>query len=247
MACKRHKSGPVFPSGRKIQRGGKAAGSAIKPVTLFLACILLGLSSPSVCGAQQQKKESQAEFLVARNQIQDPFFRHSVVFMLPEQNGPLIVGLIINRPTRVTLNKLFPDLPEFKDHTEPAYFGGPVDVRTPSVVFRSSTAPERAVQLYNNIYLTFDHDLITKLFQNTQKAGMPRMFLGRAQWAPGQLQNEIRMGGWYRIRADYNLIFTSHPDDIWRTLHDRAAPSKYIRYRVPPGSSQPAPGKASVM
>lgn len=226
---------------------GTIANCARKTMVLSLVSILLVLALPSMCGAQQQKKKDQAEFLVARNQIQDPFFRHSVVFMLPKQNGPLIVGLIINRPTRVTLDRLFPSTPEFENRTEPAYFGGPVDVRFPSVVFRSLTVPKRAVRLYDDVYLTFDHDLIIRLYQNSQKPATPRMFLGRAQWAPAQLQNEIRRGGWYKVHADADLLFTAHPHDIWQTLHNRAAPSKYIRYQLPSGNQLRAMGKAAVM
>ena len=142
--------------------------------------------------------------------------------MLPTKNSPLIVGLIINKPTRVTLGKLFPESPAFQNRTEPAYFGGPVDVRVPSVVFRSPTVPKEALQLYGNVYLTFDSDLIDTLFQNAQPASIPHLFLGRAQWAPAQLENEVQRGSWYRVRAEGDLIFSSNPQGLWRTLHDRA-------------------------
>lgn len=197
----------------------------------LFACILLGLLGPLAHGAQNSGNE--AVFLVARNQIQDPFFEHSVVMMLPTTKAPLIVGLIINKPTRVTLSKLFPDSPALKSRTEPAYFGGPVDVRVPSVVFHSPEAHEQALRLYGNVYLTFDPDLITTVFQNAQGASIPRLFLGRAQWAPAQLQNEMRQGSWYRVHASGNLIFSSNPQQLWRRLHTRAAPSKYIQYRLP--------------
>ncbi len=230
---------------RKIQRRSNAVSHASRAAALLLACILLGAALPSAASAQ--KRGGQAQFLIARNEIQDPFFEHSVVVMLPMPKSPLIVGLIINKPTRVTLDKLFPDTPEFRNWAVPAYFGGPVDVRIPSVVFRSPTAPEHAVQLYGNVYLTFDYDLISKVFKNPQQASGPRMFLGRAQWSPNQLQNEIARGSWYRLQADGDLIFTSQPDSLWRILHARAKPSKYIRYRLPSGNPRAGPGKNSVM
>jgi putative transcriptional regulator len=248
MESNGEKSGSAIPAchrGWGIQRRGIAANDVVRSAVLFLVSILLGLPLPSACRAQN--KQDKAEFLVARRQIQDPFFEHSVVFMLPAPKTPLIVGLIINKPTHVTLGKLFPNTPEFKNRTEPAYFGGPVDVRIPSVVFRSPTAPEHAVQLYGNVYLTFDYDLISSVFQNSQQAAEPRMFLGRAQWAPDQLQNEIRQGSWYRVQADGDLIFSSQPNGLWRTLHDRAAPSKYIRYRLPSGGPLPAARNTAVM
>ncbi|HET7099766.1 MAG TPA: YqgE/AlgH family protein [Terriglobia bacterium] len=194
-----------------------------------------------------QKNKEQIDLLVARAEVRDPYFRHSVVLMLPETQSQLVVGLIINKPTRLTVGKLFPDSPELKDRTEPAYFGGPVDIRTPSVIFRSSTAPENAIRLYGSVYLTFDSDLIIKALQDPRSGSGTRLFLGRAQWAPGQLQNEIRRGGWYRIQADGGLVFSSHPENLWPTLHSRAAPSKYIRYGLPPGGDRASTRKAAVM
>ncbi len=228
--------GPGIVSLRNARRPPwtSTPGSYLKPgAGLLLACIILGFLAPPARGAQNDA--SNAVFLVARRQIHDPFFEHSVVMMLPTTRSPLVVGLIINKPTRLTLGKLFPESPALKNRTEPAYFGGPVDVRVPSVVFHSVTAPERALRLYGNVYLTFDPDLITTLLKNSQEASTPRLFLGRAQWAPAQLQNEMRQGAWYRVRAEGNLIFSSNPQRLWRTLHDRAAPSKYIQYRIPAG------------
>lgn len=248
MCYEGENSGWVVPACRQgggIQVSGTAARNVRRALILFLGALLLGVPQLSVYGAQN--KRDKVEFLVARSQIQDPFFGHSVVFMLPAPKLPLIVGLIINKPTRVTLGRLFPNTPEFKNLNEPAYFGGPVDVRIPSVVFRSASVPEHAVQLYDNVYMTFDYDLISRVFQGRQQFSEPRMFLGRAQWSPAQLQNEIDRGSWYRVQAEGDLIFTSHPDTLWRTLHARAAPSKYIRYRIPSGSSQPAVRKPATM
>ncbi|HXH48586.1 MAG TPA: YqgE/AlgH family protein [Terriglobia bacterium] len=212
---------------------------------LLLLCLVAAFPGPPMRAAQ--KDSSQVELLIARNQVNDPYFRHSVVLMLPETETQSVVGLIINRPTRLTLSRLFPDSPEMKARTEHAYFGGPVDVRTPSVVFRSEKKPDNAVLLFGNVYLTFDSDLISSAFQGSKPGSGPRMFLGRAQWAPGQLENEIRLGGWYRIKAEGNLVFSPDPDNLWPTLHARAAPSKYIRFRPPSPGSQPSTLKAAVM
>jgi putative transcriptional regulator len=212
---------------------------------LLLFSLLAAFSGPPARAAQ--KNSTQVELLIARNQVNDPYFRHSVVLMLPETETQQVVGLIINRPTRLTLGRLFPDSPELKARTEHAYFGGPVDVRTPSVVFRSQKEPGNAVRLYGSVYLTFDSDLISNAFQSSKPGSGPRLFLGRAQWAPGQLDNEIRLGGWYRIKAEGDLVFSPNPDNLWRTLHARAAPSKYIRYRLPSGSPHPSTRKPAVM
>lgn len=247
---KSHKAKPGADQSRKGVRwqsltGGPASVWRRRSWRLVLASLLAVFSGLPSNAAE--KPEDHVDLLVARNEVQDPYFRHSVVVLLPETQTQLVVGLIINKPTRLTVGKLFPDAPELQGRTESAYFGGPVDIRTPSIVFRSPKEPQNAVKLYGKVYLTFDSDLIIKAFQGAQPGSSTRMFLGRAQWAPGQLQNEIQRGSWYRIQADGNLVFSSHPENLWSTLHSRAAPSKYIRYDFPSGGRQPSTRKAAVM
>jgi|YelNatPaOPRAMG01_1025707.scaffolds.fasta_scaffold59651_2 putative transcriptional regulator len=231
--------------GRGSRKFKGLAGCGRWAAAFLLACILSGLLGPTARGADESK--NKLEFLIARNQVNDPFFRHSVVVILPTTGTVLIVGLIINKPTHMTIGKLFPDSPELKARTDEAFFGGPVDVHTPSIVFESASVPENALKLYGDVYLTFDPDLISRSFQSPSSNFRPRLFLGRAQWAPGQLQNEIRRGGWYRLQAEGDLIFSSKPEDLWPRLHARAAPSKYIQYRLPPGSVPVPRQKISAM
>jgi len=228
-----------------IRRTASVAGYVGKAVSLLVVCILMGLLGPSARGAQNDK--NKLEFLVARGQIHDPFFQHSVVVMLPSVKSPLVVGLIVNKPTRMTISNLFPKSPEFNNRTEYAYFGGPVNVAVASLVFRSPTAPEHAFHVYGDAYLTFDSTLISTVFQNSEPASRVRLFLGRAQWAPAQLRNEIQQGAWYKVEAEGDLIFSASPQSLWRTLHTRAAPSKYIKYRLPETSPKVSQHKSAVM
>lgn len=202
-----------------------------KAASLLFVCILFGLLGPSARGAQNT--EGKVVFLVARRQVQDPFFRHSVVVMLPSVKSPLVVGLIVNKPTRVSLGKLFPKSPVFENRTDHAYFGGPVDVGIASLVFHSQDPPEHSFRVYGDVYLTFDSSVISTVFQNSHSGSKLRLFLGRAQWAPAQLRNEMREGGWYRLEAAGNLIFNAAPQNLWLRLHNQAKPSKYIKYDLP--------------
>lgn len=233
MLPENNKFGPGMVSLREagmIRRSSALAGRLRGSAGLFLAGISLFFLGAPARGAQNDA--NKAVFLVARNEVQDPFFKQSVVLMLPSRENALVVGLIINKPTRITLGKLFPKSPEFRGREEAAYFGGPVRISVPSVVFRSATTPRHALRLYGDVYLSFNPREIKSVFQNSQQASH-RLFMGRAQWAPGQLQNEFERGSWYRLRDAVGLVFSPDPQNLWRKLHDRAAPSKYIKYRIP--------------
>jgi putative transcriptional regulator len=171
-------------------------------------------------------------FLVARASILDPFFAHSVVLMLPLQAEPLIVGLVVNKPTRVPLTQIFPESPGLKDRSDPAYIGGPVDLASPALAFHTHKPPKDAMPLYGDVYLSFDLKFITKLLHDSKQAGDVRLFLGRAQWAPEQLRGEALEGSWYNLRVEGDVIFEHDTEHLWKRLHDRARPPAVTPIRM---------------
>src|SRR5579883_1439336 len=90
---------------------------------IFLLCAV-SWPAGKAAGAAASKKETPL-YLVARPALRDPYFQQSVVLMLPATGSPLVVGIIINKPTRVPLVRLFPQIPSLKTKNQRAYFGGP--------------------------------------------------------------------------------------------------------------------------
>src|SRR5271163_2669005 len=79
-------------------------------------------------------------FLVATRDLQDPFFQHSVVLMVPSTEPPLLAGLIINNPAKQRVSEIFPQARQLKGADETTYDGGPVEPDEVSVIFRASSA-----------------------------------------------------------------------------------------------------------
>jgi putative transcriptional regulator len=200
---------------------------------VLASCLLSLVLSMTPAHATQDKpnkgdSEDKTLFLVARPELRDPIFKESVVLMFPssvEVGEGLVVGLILNKPARVALSEIFPNDKELKNRSETAYFGGPVDPRAPGVVFRSSKAAKQAALLFGDIYVSFDPDLIKELLKEPRKTPDLRLFVGRSQWAPAQLQNEMVVGAWYSVWAETNLIFSASPQYLWRKLFERAEPA----------------------
>jgi len=175
----------------------------------------------------KKDSESKTLFLVARPELRDPIFRESVVLMFPLSPAvgkDLVVGLILNKSACVNLSGIFSDDEVLRNRSETTYFGGPVDPRTPGVLFRSSELPKRAELLFADVYLSFDPEFISELLKDPKKSSNLRLFLGRSQWAPAQLQNEMDVGAWYSVQAETSLIFSSKPQYLWRKLFERAEP-----------------------
>lgn len=201
-----------------------------KAILIFCLLFVLG-TKPVRIGQDKPDKgdgENKTVFLVARPELRDPVFKESVVLRLPSSVGVgegLVVGLILNKPARIALSDIFPDDQALENRSETAYFGGPVDPRAPGVLFRSSKPAKQATLLFGDIYLSFDPDFIREILKAPEKTPNLRLFLGRSQWAPAQLQYEMSMGAWLSVRAETNLIFSPSPQYLWRKLFDRAEPA----------------------
>src|SRR5438552_13877687 len=74
-------------------------------VSLLVFCAGLARADKTIPGAEEPK--TKLSYLIARSELADPFFEESVVLMLPAERMPLVVGLIVNKPTKVTLTRLY--------------------------------------------------------------------------------------------------------------------------------------------
>ena len=172
----------------------------------------------------------ESELIVASRNLPDPFFQKSVVLMLPFKEDQLIVGLIINKPSKIKVRDLFPSSPELQKLETMAYFGGPVDadVAVRSAIFRSKKPPREATLLFGDVYISFDPDAIVALAQNPQQAATLRIFVGRAQWAPEQFENEVALGAWHSLRGSVDSIFTTLPEMLWPRLIEQVEPKSLV-------------------
>lgn len=172
--------------------------------------------------ARGTEKAAQTYFLVAQPDLPDPMFRDAVVLMLPSTGTPLVVGLIVNKPTKMKLSNLFSDTATFKKRTDSAYFGGPVDIGTPLVVSHSTHAPRDGTLLLKDMYLSVDPQTIISLFKDSPDSKDVRLYLGRAQWTDDQLHDEMMENSWYNVPSDPDYVFSADPGSVWRTLVARA-------------------------
>lgn len=190
--------------------------------------VLLLILSPA--GRPNQPAEDKCIFLVAERNLPNPLFEKSVILMLPRKDAGVVVGLIVNKPSQVAMRDLFPDDSALKKATNTVYFGGPVDTGTASILFRASKPQKQAFQIQGDLYVTFDKDLIKSILKKPDKVLDARLFLGRSQWRPGQLQDEMSGGSWFTDHDDSSVIFKSDAASVWPALIDRLDPGSVVRW-----------------
>ncbi len=178
--------------------------------------------------------------LVAKPKMADPRFQETVVLLLAHgEEGTL--GLILNRPTDLSLARLMPDLeaPEKERHV--IFYGGPVGLNLLLYLVRGTDAPDEARSVLGNVYYGADRDKLGKLLKGPQDAGTLRLYVGHAGWAPGQLAGEIARGDWLLVKGDSRIVFEGDLPNLWRELMQQPPPGMTIE-----APRRPLPGMPSL-
>lgn len=189
---------------------GRSPWRRVQGVALTIV-VLFGLSLAVIA---EEPDRLNAILLVARPKLADPNFGESVVLVM-NNLGPAPVGIIVNRPTRVSVAYLFPDNPRIAKLPERIYFGGPVDLGRVWFLTRARTPPARSVRAFDDFYLSGDRKLLMTLLARDKPMEDLRIFVGYSGWAPGQLETEIERGDWASRRADKDVIFDRKLERAW--------------------------------
>lgn len=180
----------------------------------LLACLAMGV-------AHAQAEDDRAFLLVARPGMLDANFDRTVVLAVrTDDTGP--VGVILNRPMKVTLNTLFPGRKEFADRKDPVFLGGPVEPDALLLAFRSATKPAKGLFVTDDIYISGFSEVLAEVAGHRERAAQQRFFTGFASWAPGQLESEIQLGGWFVVRFDDKVLFRMNPLTMYEEMLRRA-------------------------
>jgi putative transcriptional regulator len=190
----------------------------------FLLFLLVS-NWPSLLHADQPEQMPQAAvpssfLLVASQQMPDPRFRKTVLVVTRHGNaGP--IGVIVNRPQDIKLDKIFPDYPAARKLS--LFYGGPAYPGQISYLVRGGEAAHGALTISSNIYLAYDVPTLGELLNGKRRYKQLRVMHGLASWAPGQLEYEIKLGNWYVMPFDETVLFDHPPAQMWQELLIRAS------------------------
>lgn len=153
------------------------------------------------------------QFLIAMPGMADENFAGAVVYLC-EHSDKGALGLVINKPTDITLGKLFEkvelDLPGQALAIQPVYFGGPVQTERGFVLHdpQADDGPafNSTLQVPGGLEMTTSKDVLEALAQGR---GPRRVLvtLGYSGWGAGQLEDEISRNGWLTVDAQPEIIF----------------------------------------
>jgi len=191
---------------------------------LSLAAILVTCAvGAALASAPESHGTERTPFLlIASPELSDPIFEQTVILMLPPSATPIVAGVVINKPTKITLGQLFPHSSRIKNEGQTVYFGGPVDLNSPAALIRASRAPDGMNHLFENVYMSSDTSSIRQILERSESDKDLRLLFGRAQWSVDQLHSELLQGAWTIAPATPEIVFSSEPAKIWRNLEQQA-------------------------
>lgn len=154
------------------------------------------------------------QFLIAMPGMVEGSLAGSVIYVCEHtERGAL--GLVINRPTDLTLGTLFEridltlEIGPVKDTL--VFFGGPVQTDRGFVLHAPAGDYSSSIRL-GDMALTTSRDVLQAVAEGNGPARM-LVTLGYAGWGAGQLESEMAQNAWLSVGADDSIIFDVPPED----------------------------------
>lgn len=163
---------------------------------------------------QDQAEFSLADhFLIAMPSMLDPVFGGTVIYVC-EHSAKGAMGLVINKPTDMTVASLFDKIdlkleiipgshPNGRDQV---LFGGPVQEDRGFVLHAPVGRYNSSLKVTEQIAFTTSRDVLESVAAGDGPAQM-LISVGYAGWGAGQLEQEILANGWLTVKADPGIIF----------------------------------------
>ena len=157
--------------------------------------------------------------LVAKRQLRDQLYGSTILIVKP-LGEDRHVGFIINKPTQMTLGKLFPNHGPSQKIVDPVYLGGPFNSQVIFALVRRSESPGgRSMRIAPDLYLAVDSQVVDRIIESEPQHA--RFLAGMVLWKPGELAEELKRGLWYSLDARSELVLKK-ADGLWEELVGRS-------------------------
>ena len=158
--------------------------------------------------------------LVAKPHFRDELYGSTILVVreiAPDQH----VGFIINRPTRFSLAKMFPEHAPSQKVIDPLYLGGPVN---PQAIFalvqRQDNPGGNSVEILPGLFATFDGATVDRIIEREPEHA--RFVAGLVAWRSGELREELKRDLWYVLEPDAALVLRKPTEGLWEELVRRS-------------------------
>lgn len=156
-------------------------------------------------------------FLIAARHLRDPNFYRTVVLML-EHSEKGAMGLIINRPSALSIGKALSQFGTTSGSDASVFVGGPVEPSSLFILHNSVKLGRKDQEVAPGLFLAGSEDSFDQVVRGEKKPDADvrfRLFSGYAGWGEGQLESELSRGDWHSIPADGTVVLEADVYGIW--------------------------------
>jgi putative transcriptional regulator len=185
----------------------------------LLAAGTLAAAALVLARAADAQEIADGSFLVASPELTDPNFSRTVVLVL-RHDGNGTIGIVINRVTSLAPAKTFPELAQgIGTYSGTLYRGGPVAPTRLLFLARGlAAATVQGPEIVDKVFLSGDPESLTDIARLAEGPSELRMYAGHAEWTAGQLEAEVKRGGWRVRPATADEVFSESPGKLWEQL-----------------------------
>lgn len=164
----------------------------------------------------------RGKFLVAGPKLRDTNFFKTVVLLI-EHAADGAMGLVVNRPSSLSVGNALAGHLELPDADEMVYVGGPVEpadlflLHTDASVADVFDTPDAVL---DGLYITNTAEQFNAVLSSQQGAVRSKVFSGYAGWGPSQLESELATGDWLIADGVVDDVFHACAYDLWDRLRE---------------------------
>lgn len=165
----------------------------------------------------QQLDSLKNHLLIAMPQLDDSWFEGTVTYLC-EHNEEGAMGLVLNKPVKVSLDEICQQLEiERVPGVDPAILaGGPVSLEHGFILHRQQGNWDSTLNINEQTHLTSSKDILKAIAAGEGPKDY-RMALGYAGWDAQQLDDELKANSWLTVEASNELLFDTLPKDLYRS------------------------------
>jgi putative transcriptional regulator len=168
----------------------------------------------------------RGSLLIAAPQLIDPNFRRTVV-LVAEHTDEGAMGVILNRPSGMSVADAAPDLEPLVGGEAAIFAGGPVQ---PTAGLVLAEVVEAGEPIFGEVCLLPGLAELADVIDSSDRL---RVFAGYAGWGAGQLDEELGREDWIVEPARADDVFAEEPEALWASVLMRKGGQYALLARMP--------------
>ena len=165
-------------------------------------------------------KNLVGNLLIAPPSVKGNFFQKTVV-LLTEHHNSGSVGLVLNKPSQVSIKEFAKQNNAMLDIPGVVHIGGPVNVKALTMLHSNDWVCDNTMCINEHFSISSSQEILTKMAMGYVPSKW-RIFVGLCGWTKGQLTNELegrppydRNQSWLTATANPEIVFGFQTQTQW--------------------------------